>query len=658
MADDITEHTLVFDPDDPQQDEMMAAPPPRRRRSRIGKRVLFEAVLPVVLGLFLTLVVYIILKIPVIELKAEHSGRVESVPASSGDDIALLFTAAAVDFQNDLESGNLSQKWRDAFEMQVITLLGGVTIETMNEGKRWQITAENKVYIVEREGEALKVYSGALIMTIEDKEGKYIPVVSPGSFHILKVVVRENDPVKKGQTVALVTRVGGIYPAFWEKLRDRGPIPAICTFFLFWHLTLVFIRYLFVLLPETKILRENVIFAGADEITDEEMEDIAIRAADIEEHRGGSLLTKRILLAVAHLEIKRDTGELGDLLRRRAEADRLRAGQAYAIPGFLFWAIPILGFIGTVVGIGGAVPKLGSMLKGAGENVDVTSAIAAVAGDLGVAFDTTLVALIMSMFALLAMTLVKQQEGRLLADVEDYLTYRLQSRIRSESPLINMEDALAQMMTNMKEEQVEASRMTMQTMMSTHDSLREALAELPKSLTSATEANTKVLVDTQNQLAQLADVMRSGIAQGFEGTREGFEAAMNVQHDLGDNIAGAVQTTFGDFIKELTFLSDDMQQKLEGLMNRFDQALGDGRELLTLQESLRENLNDIAHIQNLSQTFQDLRQSMTALYPVLTKLSKPIPLRLSLGSVELPDAGDGSDGGGTRYEIPAPDNDE
>jgi biopolymer transport protein ExbB/TolQ len=92
--------------------------------------------------------------------------------------------------------------------------------------------------------------------------------------------------------------------------------------------------------------------------------------------------------------------------------------QAYAIPRVMIWAIPLMGFIGTVVGISSAVAGFTGFLQGAEEIEQVRGAIGNVTTGLAVAFDTTLVALVLSVIAMLAVSITERLETRRLLAME------------------------------------------------------------------------------------------------------------------------------------------------------------------------------------------------------------------------------------------------
>jgi biopolymer transport protein ExbB/TolQ len=105
---------------------------------------------------------------------------------------------------------------------------------------------------------------------------------------------------------------------------------------------------------------------------------------------------------------------------------------AYAFPRILVWAIPLLGFIGTVLGISQAVNGFSGFLEKAGEIEQIREGIGTVTSGLAVAFDTTLLALLLSVLVMIPLVLVERQESRLLLRIEmyinDYLLPRFQER--------------------------------------------------------------------------------------------------------------------------------------------------------------------------------------------------------------------------------------
>ncbi len=92
-----------------------------------------------------------------------------------------------------------------------------------------------------------------------------------------------------------------------------------------------------------------------------------------------------------------------------------RYEESYLFPRYISWAVPVLGFIGTVLGISLAADGIrriiGSDTGLSGLSGDLSGAIA----PLGIAFDTTLIALSLSVLLTLLLSLVQRSEERVLA---------------------------------------------------------------------------------------------------------------------------------------------------------------------------------------------------------------------------------------------------
>lgn len=105
----------------------------------------------------------------------------------------------------------------------------------------------------------------------------------------------------------------------------------------------------------------------------------------------------------------------------------------YNMLKYLVWLIPTLGFIGTVVGIALALQSAGEMVAGLKPDEDITSLGAdlmiTLTEKLGVAFYTTLLALLQSAVLMFAMHLIQGWEERTLNKVGQYCLDNLINRL-------------------------------------------------------------------------------------------------------------------------------------------------------------------------------------------------------------------------------------
>ena len=94
----------------------------------------------------------------------------------------------------------------------------------------------------------------------------------------------------------------------------------------------------------------------------------------------------------------------------QSEAERLDS--ELSMLRYIAWAIPAIGFIGTVRGIGDALSQA---------HKAVTGDISGVTEGLGVAFNSTLIALLLSILLMFLLQQLQQRQERLVLDSETYL---------------------------------------------------------------------------------------------------------------------------------------------------------------------------------------------------------------------------------------------
>lgn len=136
-------------------------------------------------------------------------------------------------------------------------------------------------------------------------------------------------------------------------------------------------------------------------------------------------LIKRIIM---QFQITQSTDQANGLMNSSLELMQHEVDLKYNMVRYMVWLIPTLGFIGTVVGIAMA-------LSSAGEMPDITDSdaikawVAVITIKLGIAFNTTLVALIMSAALVFFMNIAQGREERALNLIGQYCLDRLVNRL-------------------------------------------------------------------------------------------------------------------------------------------------------------------------------------------------------------------------------------
>ena len=95
-----------------------------------------------------------------------------------------------------------------------------------------------------------------------------------------------------------------------------------------------------------------------------------------------------------------------------------RYEESYLLPRYISWAVPILGFIGTVLGISLAADGIRRIIASDAGLSSLSSDLSGAIAPLGIAFDTTLIALSLSVVLTLFLSLVQRDEERILAALE------------------------------------------------------------------------------------------------------------------------------------------------------------------------------------------------------------------------------------------------
>lgn len=127
----------------------------------------------------------------------------------------------------------------------------------------------------------------------------------------------------------------------------------------------------------------------------------------------GALAT--LLMSLLHrFQASFSVEQTNEMLNSQLEFLQYRLDLAYNYIRYLSWLIPTLGFIGTVVGIAYA------LLSVAAADPNGADFLAQLVGKLAVAFNTTLVALIMSAILVFLTHLIQNKEEEAIADCGEY----------------------------------------------------------------------------------------------------------------------------------------------------------------------------------------------------------------------------------------------
>jgi biopolymer transport protein ExbB/TolQ len=148
------------------------------------------------------------------------------------------------------------------------------------------------------------------------------------------------------------------------------------------------------------------------------------------DHPRHFLLFNRIERALANLWNLGQVGDVSSILRSQAENDEDLVSSSYGVLNGFVWAIPVLGFIGTVMGLSQAIGKFSGVLQTTGEISELKVALQGVTTGLSTAFETTFVSLVFALILQLAISFRQSQELAFLDECNDYCQTKIISKLR------------------------------------------------------------------------------------------------------------------------------------------------------------------------------------------------------------------------------------
>ncbi len=128
------------------------------------------------------------------------------------------------------------------------------------------------------------------------------------------------------------------------------------------------------------------------------------------------LLPEAMLAALHRFHATSSIQDSANAVKERAELTADRLDSSLSLVRYIAWAIPAIGFIGTVRGIGLALAFAEDAIKG--DIGPVTTA-------LGLAFNSTLVALLISMALMYFMHIVQSRQESFVIETQTYCRHKL-----------------------------------------------------------------------------------------------------------------------------------------------------------------------------------------------------------------------------------------
>ena len=212
---------------------------------------------------------------------------------------------------------------------------------------------------------------------------------------------------------------------FWE----RGPVPFPTTFLMFWAVSILILKWLRLKQQKEAMLLDVLPTEISNEITVDSLDDFITHINELPGASSDSFLINRVVRGIEHFRVRKSAAETVTMMESQSAIDANNVAGSYTILKVFIWSLPILGFIGTVMGVSSAVASLANSLSDGGSMDAMKAALQDVFGGLGTAFDTTLLALIMSMLVKIPASALQKNEEDLITSVDEYCNENLLRRL-------------------------------------------------------------------------------------------------------------------------------------------------------------------------------------------------------------------------------------
>jgi biopolymer transport protein ExbB/TolQ len=167
----------------------------------------------------------------------------------------------------------------------------------------------------------------------------------------------------------------------------------------------------------------------AEDITAENVGAFIEHVQSLPSRLHASFMVKRMRRGLEHFQVRRSNPEVASMMLSQSEIDAGAIHSSYTLLKVFIWAIPILGFIGTVLGISDAVGAFSGSLDAATDIEVLKTSLNSVTAGLAVAFDTTLIALVISLIISFPASAMQKAEEDLLGWVDAYCNENLLKRL-------------------------------------------------------------------------------------------------------------------------------------------------------------------------------------------------------------------------------------
>jgi len=251
----------------------------------------------------------------------------------------------------------------------------------------------------------------ALIISIIIVHAFYVSIVRPNAAQVIEeqnqAAAVNPDYVRERST--------------WVVIKDFEQ--ESCFILMFWALAIMGYKTVNIL-DERKLLEVDLVpVAEGMRILPEDTREFSRQVQQLPDENKRMLLPRALLNALQRFSSTRNIQDVASSTHTICESEADKLESELSMIRYISWAIPSIGFIGTVRGIGEALAQADKAVQGD---------IAGVTLSLGVAFNSTFIALLISIFLMFLVHQLQLLQERLVYDSEHYCDDKLIRHMKSD----------------------------------------------------------------------------------------------------------------------------------------------------------------------------------------------------------------------------------
>ena len=380
---------------------------------------------------------------------------------------------------------------------------------------------------------------------------------------------------------------------------------------------------------QLRVIASNPIPMDVDLANDEQLHQLRDSILRREEY-SWSIILNRIDRAINLWLSTKDVGRVSSWASAESTRDTSTSDSSYSLCRVLIWAIPIMGFIGTVLGLAVAVSGFG-VLGGSAEVGAIKEAIGQVTVGLGVAFDTTLLALLLTVFLMFPLSFIQRSEENLFVELDSYLDEMFTCRL----PNAPSEDNKQSLVIEGLQESIEAAFRRYIPDPDRYDkvftqAIEKAAVSVEQKFGALAQHYESALKQTATQLSKDLSGLGEGFSRSVKGSMDELQKQDATMVAARKQLAEEEKKQFANMLTSVSATSQDLVnksthavQQLGGKMDEISKLAQGIQGLLQVEKAVEKSLAGISASDDFKKTLEDLRKHIHSTTEFCNRLSKP-----------------------------------